>query len=311
MLDQARHTSRSQPCKNMEHAFFNVPEEEYFECNSDSENTRSFNGMEAAWCENTILDLEEAYFYEENQFRSKKGKINRKLRKGGNRRRKKSNPRQIIFSSPNCENKKEKTNSRSKKTKSKERRRQIARRDEHLAQLRARKENIQERVGPLIRAIDYTACYSYDYMSDHEYDEILPAKHEILPAKDLGLNGGGDYERLLQILEGDEITPEDYEILLLLDTNNKKSTLSDDLLKEFPILVIGENHEDRIPRADINGSRCEICIESWADMEDGTELRRLPCGHTFCKDCIDHWLKEVSTKCPNLSCYWSKECSDH
>ncbi len=299
----------------------NFPEEEH-DPYMYYDHTSSFNNMEEiteyaeTLHETAILDLEEAYFHDEDQLRSPKGKINRKQRTGRNRLRKKRNPittsSRVKLSSPECESKKEKTTSKSKSKnpKLKERRRQIARRIEHIAQLEARKDNIQNRVGHLICPIDYTATYyDYDYISDEVYDSMLPAKHEILPASDLGLNQGNEYERLLQILEGDEITPEDYELLLLLDTNNKKSTLSNDVLNELPILVIGETHKDQVPRADLNGSRCEICIESWADMKDGTELRRLPCGHTFCKSCIDHWLKEVSTKCPNLSCYWSKDCT--
>lgn len=263
--------------------------------------------------ETAILDLEEAYFHD--QLRSAKSKINRKQRARGNRIRKKRHPIRGKHPSPECESKTEKAKSKSKNPKLRERRRQKARRIEHRAQLEARKDNIHIRVGHLIYPINYTSSYydyDYDYRGDEPYDSMLPAKHEILPAKDLGLNQANEYERLLQILEGDDITPEDYELLLLLDTYNQRSTLSNDVLKELPILVIGESHEDQIPiinRANLHGSKCEICIETWADMKDGTEVRRLPCGHTFCKDCIDHWLKEVSTKCPNLSCYWSKECS--
>lgn len=39
---------------------------------------------------------------------------------------------------------------------------------------------------------------------------------------------------------------------------------------------------------------CPICI---CDFEDDDELRKLPCGHFFHKDCVDEWF-ERSTVCP-------------
>merc|ERR1712038_497483 len=114
---------------------------------------------------------------------------------------------------------------------------------------------IQERVKTFIANNEIDG-----YFREESYDEVLPAK-------DLGIDEGANYERLLEILDGDEITPEDYEILLQLDTNNKKSTLSEDTLNEIPILVIGDKGEDRIPREEIGSSKCDICIEAWEDLE--------------------------------------------
>jgi len=40
---------------------------------------------------------------------------------------------------------------------------------------------------------------------------------------------------------------------------------------------------------------CGVCL---VDFDDGDELRVLPCGHSFHKECIDHWLLNSSTVCP-------------
>ena len=50
------------------------------------------------------------------------------------------------------------------------------------------------------------------------------ATGSLLSAEQLGLENGANYERLLQILQGDDISPEDFDLLLQLDTNNAKQT---------------------------------------------------------------------------------------
>lgn len=40
---------------------------------------------------------------------------------------------------------------------------------------------------------------------------------------------------------------------------------------------------------------CGVCL---VDFDDGDELRVLPCGHYFHKECIDHWLLNSATVCP-------------
>ena len=121
----------------------------------------------------------------------------------------------------------------------------------------------------------------------------------------LGLDMDEDIRnRLMEILEGDEITPDDYDILLLLDQNNSKSIHTDESLDNLPIQFLGNQGSNGLERSKIPNSKCEICLESWEDLENGTQVRQLECGHVYCKDCIDVWFKEVSTTCPYLSCYW-------
>lgn len=40
---------------------------------------------------------------------------------------------------------------------------------------------------------------------------------------------------------------------------------------------------------------CGVCL---VDFDNGDELRVLPCGHFFHRECIDHWLLNSSTVCP-------------
>ena len=89
------------------------------------------------------------------------------------------------------------------------------------------------------------------------------------------------------------------------------------LLQRSILSIIDANGQDFVPRRreyvsqiridelgtgsyqDLNTSNqdtCSICI---CDMNDGDTYRKLPCGHLFHKDCIDSYLLENSTKCPN------------
>merc|ERR1711871_1069803 len=40
---------------------------------------------------------------------------------------------------------------------------------------------------------------------------------------------------------------------------------------------------------------CGVCL---VDFEGGEEVRTLPCGHLFHRECIDHWLLNCSISCP-------------
>jgi len=40
---------------------------------------------------------------------------------------------------------------------------------------------------------------------------------------------------------------------------------------------------------------CGVCL---VDFDNGDQLRVLPCGHRFHRECIDHWLLNSSTVCP-------------
>mmetsp|Transcript_13157 Transcript_13157/g.18835 ORF Transcript_13157/g.18835 Transcript_13157/m.18835 type:complete len:113 (+) Transcript_13157:694-1032(+) len=111
-------------------------------------------------------------------------------------------------------------------------------------------------------------------------------------------------------MNGAEITPEDYDLLLLLDNTNVKKTMDSDEISAFSIINLGSARETNVLESQAYelGS-CDICMETFSGLDDETELRRLPCKHLFCKECVDFWLKNNCRKCPNLDCFWNgDEC---
>jgi len=85
-----------------------------------------------------------------------------------------------------------------------------------------------------------------------------------------------------------ELTPEDYELLLQLDSSVKPKTLDEqDLCAKV-----------NVPRdAPANDDVCMVCLDELADVELSS-LGALPCGHVFHDDCIRKWLGESATTCP-------------
>lgn len=41
--------------------------------------------------------------------------------------------------------------------------------------------------------------------------------------------------------------------------------------------------------------QCSICLE---EMEEGSQIVKLPCGHLFHKTCVSKWLRTGSQTCP-------------
>jgi hypothetical protein len=85
----------------------------------------------------------------------------------------------------------------------------------------------------------------------------------------------------MEIMNGGNITPEDFELLLQLDENNTKKTLDGNTIKDFDVISVGEclSSKDGISLE----ARCTICLDPFKDMQREFELRKLPCGHMFCK----------------------------
>uniref|UniRef100_A0A6B2LGD4 RING-type domain-containing protein n=1 Tax=Arcella intermedia TaxID=1963864 RepID=A0A6B2LGD4_9EUKA len=83
-----------------------------------------------------------------------------------------------------------------------------------------------------------------------------------------------------------ELTPEDYEMLLLLDNTVAKKTCLKDQIAE-----LRETHFS--PGGD--SSSCAVCM---FEFEEGERVKHIRCGHFFHSDCIEPWLTQHSTQCP-------------
>ncbi|KAL3872456.1 hypothetical protein ACJMK2_040382 [Sinanodonta woodiana] len=83
-----------------------------------------------------------------------------------------------------------------------------------------------------------------------------------------------------------ELTPEDYETLLLLDESVAPKTISKTTLSQFRTDTVKE---------ELIVDLCVVCMEAY---RIGQERKFLPCGHVFHCSCIDMWLQNSSLNCP-------------
>jgi len=91
----------------------------------------------------------------------------------------------------------------------------------------------------------------------------------------------------IQDLMNRDITPEDYELLCLLDEGVKKAkTFSPDVAAALP-RAVGSSWV---------GGECRICL---CALEEDEDVRRLPdCGHCFHAPCAQRWLTSSKATCP-------------
>lgn len=87
----------------------------------------------------------------------------------------------------------------------------------------------------------------------------------------------------------DDFGPDDYENLLELDRSVAHKPLTVEQINRLPTEKFR-----RTAAKTAEESTCNIC---WDDFEDNQTTRRLPCLHSYHKDCIDKWLKTNNT-CP-------------
>ncbi|KAF2076479.1 hypothetical protein CYY_002219 [Polysphondylium violaceum] len=85
-----------------------------------------------------------------------------------------------------------------------------------------------------------------------------------------------------------ELTPEDYELLLLLDASVAPKTVSVSKINSLPTVKFDDKLKERFPS-------CMICLNHFEDKETVTQL---PCDHIFHVNCISNWLSMSSYKCP-------------
>lgn len=101
-------------------------------------------------------------------------------------------------------------------------------------------------------------------------DEVLPC----------GLTESQYYEFMCR-----ELTPEDYDLLVLLDEQVAKPTASDAAVQSLPA----------VDSEDFFGEACTVCLLPF-DKDDS--VAKLPCGHVFHRACVAKWLTEQRRACP-------------
>lgn len=93
------------------------------------------------------------------------------------------------------------------------------------------------------------------------------------------------YLNLLIELQNREITPEDYDLLLQLDSSVQLKILSSAKIRSLSSDKVTDEINDT----------CSICME---DYVAGDKRNFLPCGHHFHSYCIKTWLGTTSDRCP-------------
>ena len=94
------------------------------------------------------------------------------------------------------------------------------------------------------------------------------------------------------------------ELLQRYGMGNENRGASLEVIDSYPIVVVGhddkkreiEDEKETAMKSDeiTDYGTCGICLE---DYQQGDRKKRLSCPHSFHKECIDRWLKEVSS-CP-------------
>jgi len=91
----------------------------------------------------------------------------------------------------------------------------------------------------------------------------------------------------IQELMSRDITPEDYELLLLLDDGVKKAKTFDPEVAAALPKATGSSWHD---------TECRICL---CALEEDEDIRMLPdCGHCFHAPCAQRWLTSSKATCP-------------
>lgn len=84
-----------------------------------------------------------------------------------------------------------------------------------------------------------------------------------------------------------DVTPDDYDLLTLLDeVVPKREVLPHSLVHSLPCVLASE-----CPGV----SRCPVCLVEFSDMES---VVRLPCSHAFHPECVTRWLTQCKDTCP-------------
>jgi len=97
-----------------------------------------------------------------------------------------------------------------------------------------------------------------------------------------------DIQQLLRRLQRRDLTPEDFDLLGLLDDDRPQKAEThavDSLVRSLPCNFARECNE----------AECAVCLR---DFEADLVVTQLPCGHCFCTSCIYQWLSQAKRHCP-------------
>jgi len=91
-------------------------------------------------------------------------------------------------------------------------------------------------------------------------------------------------------LSNRDLTPEDYETLLMLDSTVEKKTLKQtEIAKLDERVLVAEDTSVK------NNDCCTVCLVNYSV---GERVKVLPCSHLFHCECIVPWLQAHSQSCP-------------
>eukprot|EP00930_Biecheleria_cincta_P048925 TRINITY_DN34182_c0_g1_i1.p1 TRINITY_DN34182_c0_g1~~TRINITY_DN34182_c0_g1_i1.p1 ORF type:complete len:264 (-),score=26.70 TRINITY_DN34182_c0_g1_i1:121-876(-) len=132
-----------------------------------------------------------------------------------------------------------------------------------------------------------SACIEWS-SSDEDEDwmplpDLLPS--EVRPDGDFVLPCGLRQAQVMDLMHRN-LTPEDYELLKVLDDSVPKvDTMSAEQIRS-------------LSRVEAGCEDCGVCLASFAQKE---QVIRLPCGHLYHQACIEKWLTQCKNKCPICS----------
>jgi hypothetical protein len=101
---------------------------------------------------------------------------------------------------------------------------------------------------------------------------------------------------LIQNLQHRELTEQDYQMLLTLDSGpQQQGTIPLQIINSFPVIKLSTAQDCLRVRLDAERV-CTVCVEK---ITYGDLVRQIPCGHGFHQACIDKWLLHQRSTCPS------------
>mmetsp|Transcript_72627 Transcript_72627/g.126084 ORF Transcript_72627/g.126084 Transcript_72627/m.126084 type:complete len:263 (-) Transcript_72627:100-888(-) len=95
-----------------------------------------------------------------------------------------------------------------------------------------------------------------------------------------------DIEHWCRMLQYRNLSPEDFELLRMLDeVAPSKHGAPRSLVEALP----------REAAHSCGAQECAVCL---AEFAHDTMVTRLPCQHIFCAPCIEEWLTQYKSRCP-------------